>query len=84
MTRQEIDVLLRKILSEGIEIDADVDSIAESTKLEALGIDSLDIVEIAQMFEEETGIEIRAEDAKDVTTMGDVLDVLASRAPLAA
>ena len=62
---------IRKILSEqfGIEID----SISEQTNIaEDLGADSLDIVELMTVLEEEFTITISDEDAQLLKTVGDV------------
>ena len=76
MTRPEIDVLLRTILTDELKIDADPATITDSTRLEELELDSLDIVEIAQAFEDKAGVAVRGEDARSLYTVGDVVDLL--------
>lgn len=49
--------------------------IKEDTSFEALGLDSLDVVELLMAIEEEFGIEIKAEDAgKTVSELVNYID----------
>ena len=48
--------------------------------LESLDIDSLDLVELAQIVEEEFGAELRGDDVKDVKTVGEVIDLVVAKA----
>jgi acyl carrier protein len=47
--------------------------------LEELDIDSLDLVELAQIAEEEWGVELSPGDVKDITTVGQAVDLVLSR-----
>jgi acyl carrier protein len=47
--------------------------------LEQLDLDSLDLVEIAQMVQETWGVEFDPQDFADVKTVGDALDLVAAR-----
>jgi len=47
--------------------------------LEELDLDSLDLVEIAQMVQETWGIEFDPQDFAEVKTVGDALDLVARR-----
>jgi acyl carrier protein len=47
---------------------------------ESLDVDSLDLVEVAQIVEERFGIELRGEDTKDLKTVGDAIDLVVARA----
>jgi acyl carrier protein len=46
-----------------------------------LQIDSLDLVELAQIVEEEYGVQVSAEDAGTIKTVGEAIDLIASRIP---
>jgi acyl carrier protein len=46
-----------------------------------LDIDSLDLVELAQIVEEEYGVQITSEDAMSLATLGDAVDLIAQRMP---
>lgn len=50
----------------------------ESSIIDDLGADSLDIVELIMAFEQEFNIEIPDETAEKITTIGDVLDYINS------
>lgn len=56
------------------------EQITREAKLADLEIDSLDLVELLQVAEEKFGVEIDPGDAKDVTTVGDALDLIVARA----
>jgi acyl carrier protein len=56
------------------------DEIDRSSELSAIEVDSLDLVEIGQIVEEEFGVTVQPEDIQGVETVGGIIDVLASRA----
>ncbi len=47
---------------------------------EDLDVDSLDLVELAQIVEDEFDVELQGEDVKDLQTVGDVIDLVVARA----
>jgi acyl carrier protein len=53
--------------------------ITRESTLEDLDLDSLDLVEIAQLVQEIWGVEFEPQDFVDVKTVGDALDLVASR-----
>lgn len=56
------------------QLDIDADKITEATSLsEDLGADSLDIVEMMMSMEDEFGIEINDDDAKEFKTIADLI-----------
>jgi acyl carrier protein len=58
----------------------DADQIARDSTFEELDIDSLDLVELAQVVEDDYGVVLRGEDMKELTTVGDAIDLIVSRA----
>jgi acyl carrier protein len=52
----------------------------EARVVETLDIDSLDLVELAQVVEDEYGVVLKGEDMKDLKTVGDSIDLIVSRA----
>ena len=63
---------VRDIVVEQLGLEADEVTI-ESTFIDDLGADSLDIVELIMAFEEEFGIEIPDEAAEKIKTVQDVV-----------
>jgi acyl carrier protein len=57
----------------------EADQITPSSTFEELDIDSLDLVELAQIVEDEYGIVLKGEDMKDLRTVGDAIDLIVSR-----
>jgi acyl carrier protein len=58
----------------------DPEAITLEASFEELDIDSLDLVELAQIVEEEYGVELKSEDMKDMKTVGDAVDLIVARA----
>jgi acyl carrier protein len=58
----------------------DADQINRGSTFEELEIDSLDLVELAQVVEDEYGVVLKGEDMKDLKTVGDAVDLIVSRA----
>ena len=58
----------------------DADQIARDSTFEELDIDSLDLVELAQVVEDEYGVVLKGEDMKDLKTVGDAIVLIVSRA----
>jgi acyl carrier protein len=61
------------------EVGAEESAINSDATFEELDVDSLDLVEIAQIVEDELGIELRADDVKDLRTVGDAIDLIVSK-----
>ena len=77
VTEQDAEkVIIDAIASVGPEHD----QIKRDSTFESLDVDSLDVVEVAQVVEEELGVEIKGDDAKDLKTVGDVIDLVVARA----
>ncbi len=54
--------------------------ITRDSTFEDLDIDSLDLVELAQIVEDEYGVVLKGEDMKELKTVGDAIDLIVSRA----
>lgn len=59
---------------------AEPSAINRDAGFEELDVDSLDLAELAQIVDDKYGVTIAAEDMKKITTVGDVLDLIAARA----
>jgi acyl carrier protein len=57
----------------------DADSITRDSTFEELDIDSLDLVELAQIVEDEYGVVLKGEDMKELKTVGDAVELIVSR-----
>ena len=64
---------IKNIISEVLSINADPIT-DESTFVDDLGADSLDIFQIIMAIEEEFEIEIPSEEAEKITTVGDAVE----------
>ena len=52
---------------------------ASDATFEALGLDSLDVVELTLVLEEETGVKLEDEELEDVRTVGDAVAKVAEK-----
>ncbi|NLN41739.1 MAG: acyl carrier protein [Clostridiales bacterium] len=66
---------VRGIIAEQLGIEVD-EITMESSFIDDLGADSLDIVELIMALEEEFDMEIPDEDAEKISTVGDVIDYI--------
>ena len=66
---------VKKIIVEQLGVE-EADISVESSFIEDLGADSLDIVELIMALEEEFEIEIPDSDAEKITTVGDAVDYI--------
>lgn len=74
-----VEKRVKEIVAEQLGKDeAEVKS--ESSFIDDLGADSLDIVELVMAMEDEFGIEIPDEDAEKIKTVKDVADYIKSHA----
>jgi acyl carrier protein len=58
----------------------DASEVTRAATFEALDVDSLDLVELSQVIEEEFGIVLKGDDVKDIKTVGEAIDLVVSRA----
>jgi acyl carrier protein len=58
----------------------DLADITRDATLEHLDVDSLDLVELAQIVEDDYGVELHSDDLREVRTVGDVVDAIVRRA----
>ena len=67
--------MLRKVIAEVLNVD-EAEITLETTFVDDLGADSLDIFQIIMGLEEEFGIEIPPEKAESITTVGEALELI--------
>ena len=56
------------------------EDVTRDATFESLDVDSLDLVEVAQVIEEEFGVVLKGEDMEKLNTVGDAIDLVVSRA----
>ena len=69
---------IKSIISEVLSIDADGIT-EETTFVDDLGADSLDLFELVMALEDEYNVEIPAEELTDLNTVGDVIEYLKNK-----
>ncbi len=57
----------------------EADQVATDATFEELGLDSLDVVELTLVLEEETGVKLEDEELEDVRTVGDAIAKVEAR-----
>lgn len=82
MTQQEILTRFEGILTGEFGVPAD--EVARDATFEALGLDSLDVVELTLVLEEQLGVKLEDEELEDVRTVGDAVDKVEHKQSLAA
>lgn len=66
---------IKKILSQQFEVSAESVT-AETSLVDDLGADSLDVVELIMSVEDEFGLSISDEDAVELTTVGKIVEYI--------
>ena len=69
-----------KVIETIVSFGPEVDDVNRASTFEELDVDSLDLVELAQVIEDEFGIALKGDDVKDIKTVGEVIDLVVSRA----
>ena len=81
MATQVSNENVEKTIYDGlVELGTERDGLSREATLESLDVDSLDLVELAQIVEDEYGVELKGDDVKDVKTVGDVIDLVVAKA----
>ena len=70
---------VEKVIFSGVEEIGAEGEITRDANFEDLDLDSLDLVELAQIIEDEFGVELDGDAVKDVKTVGDVIDLVVAR-----
>ena len=77
LTREDVEARIERALA---AFDVDTSQLAPDAEMEALDIDSLDIVELSQILHDDFDIDIKPQDFQGSTTYGDALAVVFRRA----
>jgi acyl carrier protein len=77
VTKEQIEERITKALE---EFGAEPSEINRDAEFEALDVDSLDLVELAQIVEDDYGVTLKGEDMEGLKTVGQAVDLVAERA----
>jgi acyl carrier protein len=81
MTTQVESGKVEKVIFDGLaEVGAEPGEISREATFEALDVDSLDVVELAQIVEDEFGVRLEGDDLKGLETVGQVIDLVVAKA----
>jgi acyl carrier protein len=75
-TREEIEGRVSEALE---EFGAEPGAISAEATFESLDVDSLDLVELAQIVEDEYGVQLKGEDMENVKTVRQAVDLVVSK-----
>ena len=79
MATQVTDEAVEKVIFDGLKEVGAEGEVSRAATFEDLDVDSLDLVELAQIVEDEFGVELDGDSVKDVKTVGDVIDLVVAR-----
>ncbi|MBI5103607.1 MAG: acyl carrier protein [Solirubrobacterales bacterium] len=79
MSEATMDQVEARVVDALESFGAERSDISRDATFEALDIDSIDLVELAQLVKDEFGVEIQGRDLADVKTVGDALDIIEAR-----
>jgi acyl carrier protein len=77
-TREQIEQRVFKALE---EFGAEPDQIGPDADFESMDVDSLDLVELAQVVEDEYGVQLKGEDMEGIRTVREAVDLVVSKLP---
>lgn len=80
MTAATKDQITERVIAALVEFGEEPENVKADSRFEDLDIDSLDLVELAQVIEDQYGIEITDSDMEGIATVSDVVDFVAARA----
>lgn len=76
VTKEQIET---RVIDALVEFGEERDELNLDARFEDLEVDSLDLVELAQIVEEEYGVELTDKDMDKLGTVRDVVDLIAAR-----
>jgi len=76
-SREQIE---QRVINALVEFGEEREKVTPQARFEDLEVDSLDLVELAQIAEDEYGVELTDADLEGLETVGDVIELIATRA----
>ena len=80
MTTATKDQVTERVIAALVEFGEEPENVKPDARFEDLDIDSLDLVELAQIVEDEYGVVLKGEDMKELKTVADAIDLIVSKA----
>lgn len=77
---QSKEQIEQRVVDALVEFGEEREKVTPQARFEDLEVDSLDLVELAQIADDEYGVEISDADLEGLETVGDVIDLIAARA----
>ena len=74
---QDLLATFQELLSEEFGVEAE--EVTPDATFEALGLDSLDVVELTLVLEEKTGVKLEDEELEDVRTVQDAINKVSEK-----
>jgi acyl carrier protein len=75
-TKEQIET---RVIEALVEFGEERENVSLTARFEDLDVDSLDLVELAQIVEDEYGVEVKDADLDKVETVGDVVELVSQR-----
>ncbi len=75
-TKEQLEA---RVIDALVEFGEDREGLSGGSRFEDLDVDSLDLVELAQIVEDEYGIEVQDSDLEKVETVNDVVELVSQR-----
>jgi acyl carrier protein len=75
-TKEQIE---QRVIDALVEFGEDREKVTLQARFEDLDVDSLDLVELAQIVEDEYGVELSDADLDKLDRVGDVVELIATR-----
>ena len=76
-SREQIE---QRVIDALVEFGEEREKVTPQARFADLEVDSLDLVELAQIAEDEYGVELTDADLEGLETVGDVIELIATRA----
>jgi acyl carrier protein len=68
-----------RVIDALVEFGEERENLSPTARFEDLDVDSLDLVELAQIVEDEYGVEVKDSDLDKVETVSDVVELVSQR-----
>jgi acyl carrier protein len=75
-TKEQIE---QRVIEALVEFGEERENVSLNAKFADLDVDSLDLVELAQIVEDEYGIEVKDSDLDQIETVADVVELVSQR-----